>query len=68
VASSFETLASQAPQDEVSDPHGEERGSAARLEPRGHWIAFVARTIEQRVDNEKALPVIASEAKQSMEP
>jgi Fic/DOC family len=25
-----------APQDEVLDPHGEERGNAARLEPRGH--------------------------------
>src|SRR5450631_4015647 len=24
------------PQDEVLDPHGEERGNAARLEPRGH--------------------------------
>ncbi|CUU19458.1 hypothetical protein CDS [Bradyrhizobium sp.] len=23
------------PQDEVRDPHGEERGNAARLEPRG---------------------------------
>jgi hypothetical protein len=27
-----------APQDEVLDPHGEERGTAARLEPRGHGI------------------------------
>ena len=33
-----------APQDEVvtcgakSDPHGEERGNAARLEPRGPWM------------------------------
>src|SRR5258708_26597040 len=26
------------PQDEVLDPHGEERGNAARLEPRGHGI------------------------------
>jgi hypothetical protein len=26
----------RAPQDEVLDPHGEERGNAARLEPRGH--------------------------------
>jgi hypothetical protein len=25
-----------APQDEVLDPHGEERGKAAGLEPRGH--------------------------------
>src|SRR5207248_10546965 len=25
-----------APQDEVLNPHGEERGNAARLEPRGH--------------------------------
>jgi hypothetical protein len=24
--------------DEVLDPHGEERGNAARLEPRGHGI------------------------------
>jgi hypothetical protein len=31
--SSFETRAMRAPQDEVLDPHGEERGSAARLEP-----------------------------------
>jgi hypothetical protein len=35
-ASSFETAALRPPQDEVSDPHGEERGKAARLEPRGH--------------------------------
>src|SRR5258705_1815824 len=35
VASSFETAASRPPQDEVLDPHGEERGNAARLEPRG---------------------------------
>ena len=27
------------PQDEVLDPHGEERGKAARLEPRGHAVA-----------------------------
>src|SRR5450759_4287132 len=27
-----------APQDEVLDPDGEERGNAARLEPRGHGI------------------------------
>src|SRR4051812_3381688 len=27
---------SAAPQDEVQDPHGEERGNAARLEPSGH--------------------------------
>src|SRR5882757_1262931 len=26
------------PQDEVLDPHGEERGKAARLEPRGHRL------------------------------
>jgi hypothetical protein len=38
---SFETAASRPPQDEVvmrgklSDPDGEERGGAARLEPRG---------------------------------
>jgi hypothetical protein len=39
VASSFETpRKGAAPQDEVRyfDPHGEERGCAARLEPRGH--------------------------------
>src|SRR5271154_5368322 len=37
VASSFETpRKGAAPQDEVLDPHGEERGKAARLEPRGH--------------------------------
>jgi hypothetical protein len=23
---------------EAPDPHGEERGEAARLEPCGHWI------------------------------
>jgi hypothetical protein len=28
----------RAPQDEVLDPHGEERGNVARLEPRGHGI------------------------------
>src|SRR6202035_5146174 len=28
-----------APQDEVRDPHGEERGDAARLEPCGHGCA-----------------------------
>src|SRR5258705_3632060 len=27
-----------APQDEVLNPHGEERGNAARLEPRGRGI------------------------------
>ncbi len=27
-----------APQDEVLNPHGEERSNAARLEPRGHVI------------------------------
>jgi hypothetical protein len=27
--------------DEVLDPHGEERGNAARLEPRGRGYAFV---------------------------
>jgi hypothetical protein len=32
-ASSFETHAARAPQDEVLNPHGEERGNAARLEP-----------------------------------
>src|ERR1700716_1735059 len=32
----FETAALRPPQDEVLDPHGEERGNAARLEPRGH--------------------------------
>src|SRR5258708_25436306 len=35
VASSFETAASRPAQDDVLDPHGEERGNAARLEPRG---------------------------------
>src|SRR5712672_931152 len=39
VASSFETPRNgAAPQDEVLDPHGEERGNAARLEPRGQGI------------------------------
>src|SRR5438552_8839039 len=39
LASSFETPRnSAAPQDEVLDPHGEERGNAARLEPRGQGI------------------------------
>jgi len=28
----------RAPQDEVPDPHGEERGNAARLEPRGEGM------------------------------
>jgi len=39
VTSSFETRTRCAPQDEVLDPHGEERGNAARLEPRGHRIS-----------------------------
>jgi hypothetical protein len=26
------------PQEEVLDPHGEERGDAARLEPCGRWM------------------------------
>src|SRR4029077_14706490 len=30
----------RAPQDEVSAPHGEERGRAARLEPCGHLYRF----------------------------
>src|SRR5713226_3350297 len=38
VASSFETAALRPPQDEVLDPYGEERGNAARLEPRGQGI------------------------------
>src|ERR1700724_576707 len=29
------------PGDEVSDPHGEERGNAARLEPRGHVKSLI---------------------------
>src|SRR5437764_14437599 len=40
---SLEHLASQAPQDEVLDPHGEERGKAARLEPRGRTSALSRR-------------------------
>jgi hypothetical protein len=67
VASSFETPASQAPQDEVCDPHGEERGNGARLEPRGHWIGFVARTIEQRGADEK-VDARHSGAMRSIEP
>jgi len=39
VVSSFETPRNgAAPQDEVLEPHGEERGNAARLEPRGQGI------------------------------
>src|SRR5713101_5391292 len=35
----------RAPQDEVFDPHGEERGNAARLEPRGPVVwAIMIRT------------------------
>ena len=36
MAASFETAALRPPQDEALRPHGEERGNAARLEPRGH--------------------------------
>src|SRR6266436_5121692 len=54
VASSFETALSLSsgahsrdplapPQDEVLNPHGEERGNAARLEPRGHGFAIMIR-------------------------
>jgi hypothetical protein len=56
VALSFETpRKSAAPQDEVSqttlgafeeqvsDPHGEERGNAVRLEPRGHRMVDAIR-------------------------
>jgi hypothetical protein len=41
-ASSFETLASQAPQDEVSEPHGEERGTrVSNHEAEDSAISFV---------------------------
>jgi hypothetical protein len=33
----------RAPQDEVLDPHGEERGNAARLEPRGNGCVVMIR-------------------------
>ncbi len=49
VASSFETPRKcAAPQDEAFlDPHGEERGNAARLEPRGPRCAVTIRPMER---------------------
>ena len=44
VASSFETRRRRrSSQDEVLDPHGEERGDAARLEPRGPVGGLILR-------------------------
>jgi len=51
-AASFEThrsamlLLGDAAQDEVIDPHREEHGDAARLEPRGRWM----RDADQRLN------------------
>src|SRR5471030_1416064 len=45
-----------APPDEVLDPHGEERGNAARLEPRGHGIRHHDSTQEELVLVKPATP------------